>query len=135
MSWYCILHVFEYLINYIVPIFQFTSRLCLTNQSYSRNMFMLFKLVTATLICSLCLLISTSSGTNHITFLFLVLSALKTSNTMSTSFILIHSSLSNCLLISIYIHLEFTNIYSYNSFSVYIFTFACIFSSLSLLFY
>ena len=118
----------------MVPIFQFTSRLCLTNQLCPRNMFMLFKSVTAMSIYSLCLLISTSSSANHVTFPFLVPSVLKTSNNMSASFVLIHSFLTNCLLISMYMYLEFTSACNHNSFSVCVFTFACMFKSFSLLF-
>ena len=131
ISWYCVLHVFGHLINHI---FQFTSELCLTNQSCSRNMFVPFKSVTTMSICSLCLLISTLSSTNHVNSLFFVPFVLKTSNTMSASFVLICSSLTNCLLISIYVYLESTSICSCNYFPVYIFTFDFIFSSLSLLF-
>ena len=126
---------FRHLINCMVSIFQFTSGLCLTNQLCPRNIFMLFKSVTSVLICSLCLLISTSSSANHVTSLFLVLSVLKTLNAISAGFILICSSLTNCLLILVYVHPESTNIYSYNSFLVCVFTFVYIFSSLFLLFH
>jgi len=47
----------------IVPIFQFTSGLCLTNQPYSRNISVPFKSVTT---ASICPLIFSSSSTNHI---------------------------------------------------------------------
>jgi len=98
-------------------------------------MSVLFKLVTSVSIHSLCPLISTSSGTNHITSLFLVLSVLKTSNAMSAGFVLICSSLTNCLLISVCVYLESTSTCSCNFFPICVFTFACIFSFLSLLFY
>jgi len=55
-------------------------------------MFILFKSITATSISFLCPLILTSSGTNYVTFLFLVLSALKILNNLSISSILIFSS-------------------------------------------
>jgi len=126
---------FRHLINCIVSIFQFTSGLCLTNQLCPRNIFMLFKSVTSVLICSLYLLISTSSSANHVTSLFLVLSVLKTLNAISAGFILICSFLTNCLLILVYVHPESTNIYSYNSFLVCVFTFVYMFSSLFLLFH
>ena len=90
-----VLHVFGHLINYIVLLFQFTSGLCLTNQSYPRNISILFKSITTTLICSLCPLILISSSTNLVTSLFLVLSTLKTLNDVSASFVLICSSLTN----------------------------------------
>ena len=62
---------------------------------------MLFKSITATLIFSVCLLISSSSNTNLITFLFLVLSILKTLNNLFIDSILIYSFFTNCLLISV----------------------------------
>jgi len=45
ISWCYILYIFGYLINYIVPKFQFTSGLCLTSQLYPKNIFILFKSV------------------------------------------------------------------------------------------
>jgi len=109
ISWFCVLHIFRYLIKYIVPEFQFASRLCLTSQSYSKNMFIPFKSITTILICSLYLLISTLSGINHVTSLFLVLSSLKTSNAISTGFVLIFSSLTSYLLILICMYPESTS--------------------------
>ena len=134
ISWCYILHVFGYLINYIVHKFQFTSKLYLTSQSYSKNMSMIFKSVTTVLICSLCPLISISSGMNHMTSPFLVPSTLKTSNTISAGLVLIFSPLTSCLSISIYIYLESTSAYNYSSFSFYVLTFICTFSSLYLSF-
>ena len=58
ISWCCILHSFRHLVNCIVPIFQFMSGLCLTNQSYPKNMSMLFKYMTTVSILSICPLIS-----------------------------------------------------------------------------
>ena len=109
ISWYCVLHIFRYFINCIISEFQFTSRLCLTSQSYFENMSMLFKSITTISICSLYPLISTSSGINHVTSLFLVPSALKNSNTISTGFILIFSSLTSHSLILICMYPEFTS--------------------------
>ena len=99
VSWCCDLYIFEHLVNYIVSVFQVTSELCLTNQSYSKNMSVLFKSMTATLICFLHLLISTFNSTNYISSSFFVLSALKTSNDLSIISILILSSLTNYLII------------------------------------
>ena len=134
MSWYYVLYIFGHLVNHIVSIFQFTSRLCSTSQLYLRNMSVLFKLVTTMSIHSLCLLISTLNSTNCIISPFLVPSTLETSNAMSAGFILIHSFLTNCLSISVCVHSEFISTYSHNFFPICIFTFACMFSSLSLLF-
>ena len=135
MFWWSVQHVFGHLVNHIVPIFQFTSRLYLTNQSYPKNMSVLFRLVTAASIFFLCLLISTSSGTNHVTSPFLVLFVLKTLNTISADFVWICSFLTSCLLIFMYMHLESTSTCSHNFFFVCVFTFACILSSLSLSFH
>ena len=97
MSQCFVLHVFEYLVNFIILLFQFISRLCFTSQLYSRNISMLFKFITTTSICFLYLSISTSSSANRITSLFFVLSVLKTLNDLSNSSVLIFSSLTRCL--------------------------------------
>jgi len=89
--WYSILQLFGHFVNHIISIFQFISGLCLINQLYSQNISILFKSITATLICSLCPLISTSIGTYYITSPFLVPSALNTSNDLFMSSILILS--------------------------------------------
>jgi len=68
ISWCFVLHIFGHFVNYIIPLSQFTSRLCLTNQSCPRNMFVLFKSITIMLIFSLYLLISTLSSVNHVNF-------------------------------------------------------------------
>ena len=70
---------------------QFTSRLCLTSQLYLKNIFMLFKSITAVSICFLCLFISTSSSAYHVTSPFLVLLALKTLNDWLIGSVLIFS--------------------------------------------
>ena len=111
-------------------MFQFTSRLCLTNQLYPRNMSMLFKSVTAALICSMCLLISSSSSANYITSPFLVLSVLKILNNLSISFILIIYSFTSCLLILVCVQSESTSAFSYSSFLLDILTFVYTFNSL-----
>ena len=89
MFWYLILHFLGHFVNYIVPVFQFTSGLYLTNPLYSRNMSMLFKFVTAMSIHSIYPLISGSSGVNCITSPFLVLFTLKTLNNLFTGSVLI----------------------------------------------
>ena len=98
ISWCYVLHVFGHLVNHIISVSQFTSGLCLTNQSYPKNMFIPFKSMTAVSICSLCLLISTSSNVNYVTFPFFVPSILKTSNNLFIGSILIFSSLTSYLL-------------------------------------
>ena len=90
--------------------------------------------MTAVPICSLYSLISTSSGANHITSLFFIPSALKTSNDLSIGSVLIFSSLTSCLLILIWVRPESTNVYNHSSFSFFVLMLVCIFSSLALLF-
>ena len=90
--------------------------------------------MTAAPICSLYPLISTSSGTNHITSLFFIPSVLKTSNDLSIGSVLIFSSLTSCLLILVWVHPESTNVYNHISFSFFVLMLVCIFSSLALLF-
>ena len=114
--WCYVLYIFGHLVNHIIPELQFTFILYLTSQSYSKNMLIPFKSITAVSICSLCPLSSILSGINLITSPFLVLSALKTSNDMSIDFILICSSLTSYLLIWVCVHPESTNAYSCNSF-------------------
>ena len=87
----CILYFLEYL-NCIVSFSQLTSGLCLTNQLYSKNIFMPFKFITTVSILFICLLISSFSGTNLVTSPFLIPSTLKTSNDLSISFVFIHFS-------------------------------------------
>jgi len=90
--------------------------------------------MTAVLICSLCLLISTSISIYHVTSLFLVLSTLNTSNNLFMSFILIFSSFTTCLSIPVWVHPEFTSICSHNFFSFDVLMFVYMFNSLFLLF-
>ena len=93
-------------------------------------MSILFKSITAVLICSLCSLILISSSANLVTSLFLVSSVLKTLNDISTGLVLICFSLTNCLLIPICIYLKSTSAWSHNSLLFYVLILACIFSSL-----
>jgi len=91
--------------------------------------------MTAMSIYSLHLLISTSSSTNPVTFLFLVLSVLKTLNNLSMGSVVILSSFTSCLSISVWIHPESTSVYNYNSFSFLVLMFVYMLNSLALLFY
>ena len=93
-----------------------------------------FKFITAALIISICLLISSSSSANHITSPLLVLSTLKTSNNLDSGSVLICSSFTNCLLIPMWVHSESISALSYSSFLFDVFTFVCTLSSFSLLF-
>jgi len=96
MSCYCVLHFLGHLINCIALVFQFTSGLYLTNQLFPKNMFMLFKSMTTMSILFICLLISSSSGTNLVTFPFLIPSVLKTLNLFISS-VFICSFFTSCL--------------------------------------
>ena len=127
------MHIFEYLVNHIVPVLQFTSGLCLTNQSYPKNISIPFRSMTAASICSLCSLISTSSGTNQVTSSFFVPSVLKTLNDLSIGSVLIFSSLTSCLLISVWMYPESTNVCNHNSFPFFVLIFVCMFNFLALL--
>ena len=80
ISWYCILHSVKYLVNHIVSVFQFTSRLYLTNQLYPKIMSVPFKSMTAMSILSIYPFISSSNSANLVISLFLVSFALKTLN-------------------------------------------------------
>ena len=73
-------------------------------------MSILFKSITTASSCSLCLLISISRDTTLVTSLFFVLSALKTSNEKFISLVCICFSLTSCLSIPIYVHLESTSV-------------------------
>ena len=92
-------------------------------------MSMLFRSITATLICSLCPLIYISSSVDLITSLFLVLFTLNTSNEISAGFFLILSSLTNCLSILVWAYPKSTSFYSHNSFLFCVLILACMFSS------
>ena len=132
ISWCYTLQFFEHLVNYIIPIFQSTSKLYSTNQLYFRNMSILFKFMTTRSIYSLYLLILTSSGTYHVTSPFLVLFTLKTLNDLAIGSVLILSSFTSYFSISVWIHLESISTYNCNSFDILMLV--CMFSFLSLLF-
>ena len=85
-------------------------------------------------ICSLYLLISTSSRVYYVTSLFLIPFTLKILHYLSIGFVLILSFFTSCLLISVWVHLESTSIYSCNFFLFCILMFVCMFNSLFLLF-
>ena len=133
MSWCFVLHSFGHLVNHTVLLAQLTSELYLTNQSYPKNMSVLFESMTTALTFSICLLIPTSSGTNLVTSLFLVLSALNTLNDLFIGFVLILSSFTSCLFILVYVHPESTSALSCNIFLFDILMFVYTLSSLSLL--
>ena len=116
MSWWFVLYVLGHLINCIVSLLQSTSGLCFTNQSYLKNISMPFKFVTTASICSLYPLISTSSSANHVISPFFILSTLKTSSDLSIGSVLIFHSLTNCLLILVWVHPESTNTCNHSSF-------------------
>ena len=118
-----------HLVNLIVLFFQLISGLCLTSQSWPKNMSILFKSVTAASSISLCPLILISKGTTLVTFLFFVLSVLKTSNEKFIGFVWILLSLTNCLSITVCVHLESTRALAFNFFPFFIFTSACTFNS------
>ena len=96
---------------------------------------MLFKFITAALIISIFLLISSSSNTNYITSPLLVLSTLKKENKLDSGSVLICFSFTNCLLIPMWVHSELISVLSYSSFLFDVFTFVCTLSSFSLLFF
>ena len=114
-------------------MFQFISKLYLTNQSYLKNMFMLFKSVTTMLIYSIYLLISSSSNMNLVTSPFLIMFVLKTLNDLSIGSVLILSSFTSCLSILVYIHPESTSAFSHSSFLLNVLIFVHMFNSLFLL--
>jgi len=123
----------RHLVNFIVPLFQLTSELCLTSQSCPRNMSVPFRFVTAASNCSLCLLTFISRDATLVTSPFLVPSALKTSNEKFIGFIGILYFLTSCLLIPIYMHPESTSVFTLRFLLFFVFTFACTFNSLSIL--
>ena len=119
--------------NFIVLFFQLTSRLCLTNQSWSKNMSIPFKSITIAFSYSLYPLISISRDTTLITSLFFILSALKTSNKKFISLVCIYFSLTNCSLIPICVYLESTSALTLRFLLFFVFTFAHMFNFLSIL--
>ena len=134
ISWCYILQFFGHLVNYIISIFQFTSKLYSTNQLYFRNMSILFKFMTTRSIYSLYLLILTSTGVYHVTSPFLVLSILKTLNDLAIGPVLILSSFTSYFSVPVWIRPKSISTYNCNSFPFNILMLVCMFSFLSLLF-
>ena len=130
MSLYFIVHCPGHLVNLMVPFFQLTSELCLTSQSWPKNMSVLSKSVTAASSCFLWLLISISRGATLVTSPFLVPSALKTLNEKFISFVGILLSLTNYSSIPVCMHPESTNALTLSFFLFFVFMFACTFNSL-----
>jgi len=79
------------------------------------------------------LFLTLTSSVNLVTSLFLVLSVLKTSNNLSIGSVFILFSFTSCLLISIWIHSESTNVFSHNFFLFDILIFVYILSFFYLL--
>ena len=131
ISWCFILHNPRHLVNYIILFFQLISGLCLTSQSCSQNMSMLFRSITAASNCSLCLLILISRGAILLISLFFVLSVLKTLNEKLIGFIWIFLFLTNCSSIPICVHSESTNVLTLRFFLFFVLTFAHMFNSFS----
>ena len=115
------------------PSFPINFWVCLTSQSWPKNMSVPFKSVTAASNCSLWLLISISRSATLVTFPSFVSSALKTLNKKFIGFVWILLSLTNYLLISMCVQPESTSAFTLRFFSFFVFTFACTFNSLSML--
>ena len=96
-------------------------------------MFILFKSITIASSVSLCLLILISKDATLVTSLFFILSVLKTSNEKFIEFVWILLSLTNCLLISVCVHLESTRALTFNFFPFFVFISAYMFNSCFLL--
>ena len=97
--------------------------------------FMPFKSVTAVLICSLYLFISTSIGTYYVTSSFLIPSTWKTLNDLFIGSVLILSFFTNSLSILVWVHPESTSACNYNFFLFAVLMFFYTFHSLFLLFF
>ena len=90
-----------HLVNLIIPFFQLTSGLCLTNQLCPRNMSVPSRSVTPASKVSLCPLISIPRGATLVTSLFFVPLVLNTSNKKFIGLVWILLSLTSCLLIPV----------------------------------
>ena len=117
-----------YLVNLIIPFFQLTSGLCLTNQLCPRNMSVPSRSITAASKVSLCLLISISRDATLVTSLFFVPLALNTSKEKFIGLVWILLSLTSCSSIPVYIQPESTNAFTFNFLPFFVLTFACIFN-------
>ena len=129
-SWCFIIQLSEHLVNFIIPFFQLTSGLCLTSQSCSRNISVLFKSITTASSYSLYPFISTSRGATLVISLFFVLSALNTSNKKFISLVWILLSLTNYSLILVCMYLKFTSAFTLSFLLFFVFMSACTFNSL-----
>ena len=118
-----------HLVNLMVPFFQLTFGLCLTSQSWPKNMSVQFKSITAASNYSLWLLILIFRDTTLVTSPFFILFALETLNEKFISFIWILLSLISCSSITVCIHLESTSALTFNLFLFFVFISACIFKS------
>ena len=118
-----------HLVNRIITFFQLTSGLCLTSQSWPRNISILSRFVTAASSCSVCLLILISRGATFVTSPFFVPSTLKTSNEKSIGFVGIFLSLTNYSSIPVCVHPESTSALTSSFFLFFILMFACMFNS------
>ena len=110
-----------------------TFGLCLISQLHSKNMSVLFRSVTATYSCFLCLLILISRGAKLVTSLFFVPSVLKTSNEKLISLVCILFSLTSCLSIPVWVYLESTSALTLRFFLFLVLTFTHTFNSFSIL--
>ena len=127
----CIIMQFPgHLVNLMVPFLQLTSGLCLTSQSCPKNISIPSKSITATSKVSLCLLISISRGATLVTSPFFVPSVLNTLKEKSIDFVWILLSLTNCLSIPIWVHLESTSAFTFRFLPFFVLTSACTFNSL-----
>ena len=118
-----------HLMNLMVPFFQLTSGLCLTNQSCPKNMSIPSKSITATSRVSLWPLISTSRGATLVTSPFFVPSALNTSKEKLIFFVWILFSLTSCSSIPVWVHPESTNALTFRFLPFFVLTCACTLSS------
>ena len=130
MSSCFIIHCSGHLVNHIVPFFQLTSRLCLTSQSWPKNISVPSNSVTTASNCSLWLLISISREATFVTSPFFIPSVLKTSNEKFIGFVGIFLFLTNYSSIPVYVHPKSTNVLILSFFSFFVSTFACTFNSL-----
>ena len=118
-----------HLVNRIVLFFQLTSGLCLTSQSWPRNISIPSRFVTTASNCSVYLSISISRGATLVTSPFFVPSALKTLNEKLIGFVGIFLSLTNCSSIPMCVHSESTNVLISSFFPFFVLIFACTFNS------
>ena len=129
MSWCFIVQFPRHLVNLMIPFFQLTLGLCLTNQSCPKNMSILSKSITDAFRVSLCPLILISRGVTLVTSLFFVPLALNTSNEKFIGLVWILLSLTNYSSILVCVHPESTNTLTFNFLPFFILMSACMFNS------